>query len=99
MAFDYKKEFKELYQPKTEPSIITVPTMNYLAVRGTGDPNQDGGEYKEAIELLYGVAYTLKMSHKGPHKINGFFKETRYAFYIRHSIARFCSQRRLRLGC
>ena len=46
MAFDYKKEFKELYQPKTEPSIITVPTMNYLAVRGTGDPNQDGGEYK-----------------------------------------------------
>ena len=73
MAFDYKKEFKELYQPKTEPSIITVPTMNYLAVRGTGDPNQDGGEYKEAIELLYGVAYTLKMSHKGPHKINGFF--------------------------
>ena len=73
MVFDYKKEFKELYQPKTEPSIITVPTMNYLAVRGTGDPNQDGGEYKEAIELLYGVAYTLKMSHKGPHKIADFF--------------------------
>ena len=76
MVFDYKKEFKELYQPKTEPSIITVPTMNYLAVRGTGDPNQDGGEYKEAIELLYGVAYTLKMSHKGPHKIADFFNYT-----------------------
>lgn len=73
MAFDFKKEFKEFYQPKTKASIITVPKMNYLAVRGTGDPNQEDSAYKESIELLYGVAYTLKMSHKTDYKIEGFF--------------------------
>ncbi|MGT2636961.1 GyrI-like domain-containing protein [Streptococcus ratti] len=73
MAFDFKKEFKEFYQPKTKPSIITIPKMNYLAVRGTGDPNQENSAYKESIELLYGVAYTLKMSHKTDYKIEGFF--------------------------
>lgn len=73
MAFDFKKEFKEFYQPKTKPSIITIPKMNYLAVRGTGDPNQEDSAYKESIELLYGVAYTLKMSHKTDYKIEGFF--------------------------
>lgn len=73
MAFDFKKEFKAFYQPKTKPSIITVPKMNYLAVRGTGDPNQEDSAYKESIELLYGVAYTLKMSHKTDYKIEGFF--------------------------
>lgn len=73
MAFDFKKEFKEFYQPKIKPSIITIPKMNYLAVRGTGDPNQENSAYKESIELLYGVAYTLKMSHKTDYKIEGFF--------------------------
>ncbi|WP_277290630.1 GyrI-like domain-containing protein [Streptococcus orisratti] len=73
MAFDFKKEFKEFYQPKIKPSIITIPKMNYLAVRGTGDPNQEDSAYKESIELLYGVAYTLKMSHKTDYKIEGFF--------------------------
>lgn len=73
MAFDFKKEFKEFYQPKTKPSIITIPKMNYLAVRGTGDPNQEDSAYKESIELLYGAAYTLKMSHKTDYKIEGFF--------------------------
>lgn len=73
MAFDYKKEYKELYMPKTKPEIITVPKMNYLAVRGSGDPNAEGGEYQEAIGLLYGVSYTLKMSKKGSHQIEGYF--------------------------
>lgn len=73
MVFDFKKEFKEFYQPKIKPSIITIPKMNYLAVRGTGDPNQENSAYKESIELLYGVAYTLKMSHKTDYKIEGFF--------------------------
>lgn len=73
MAFDFKKEFKEFYQPKIKPSIITIPKMNYLAVRGTGDPNQENSAYKESIELLYGVAYTLKMSHRTDYKIEGFF--------------------------
>ena len=73
MAFDFKKEFKEYYLPKIKPEIITVPPINYLAVRGKGDPNQEGGEYQKAVGILYSVAYTLKMSYKGDHKINGFF--------------------------
>lgn len=73
MAFDFKKEYKEFYMPKEKPSIVTVPSMNYLAVRGHGDPNEEGGEYKEAIGLLYGVAFTIKMSKKGDHQIEGFF--------------------------
>lgn len=73
MAFDFKKEYKEFYMPKEKPSIVTVPSMNYLAVRGHGDPNEEGGEYEEAIGLLYGVAFTIKMSKKGDHQIEGFF--------------------------
>ncbi|MBQ3378819.1 MAG: GyrI-like domain-containing protein [Clostridia bacterium] len=74
MAFDYKKEYKEFYMPKSKPEIVNVPPMNYIAVRGKGDPNEEGGSYKEAIEILYAVAYTVKMSYKTPHKISGFFE-------------------------
>lgn len=73
LAFDYKKEFKELYQPKSNPVIVSVPSMNFIAVPGHGDPNEEGGEYQSAVELLYGVAYTIKMSKKGPHRIEGYF--------------------------
>ncbi|MBR6091073.1 MAG: GyrI-like domain-containing protein [Anaerolineaceae bacterium] len=73
MAFDYKKEYKEFYLPKGKPSIITVPKMNYIAVRGSGDPNEEDGEYKTAVGLLYALAFTIKMSKKGSHKIEGFF--------------------------
>lgn len=73
MAFDFKKEYKEFYMPKDKPSIVKVPPMNYLAVRGHGDPNEEGGEYKEAIGLLYGIAFTIKMSKKGSRQIEGFF--------------------------
>ena len=73
MAFDYKKEYKEFYMPPKQPTIVTVPKMNFIAVRGEGDPNEEGGEYKRAIELLYGIAYTIKMSKKGDHKIEGYF--------------------------
>ena len=73
MAFDYKKEYKEFYLPKDKPSIVTVPAMNYIAVRGKGDPNAEDGEYKEAIGLLYGIAFTIKMSKKGSHQIEGYF--------------------------
>ena len=73
MAFDFKKEYKEFYMPKAKPEILTVPRMNYIAVRGSGDPNAEDGEYKKAIELLYGVAYTIKMSKKGEHRIEGYF--------------------------
>lgn len=74
MAFDYKKEYKEFYAPKNEPSIVRIPKMNYLAVRGKGNPNQEEGEYKKSIELLYAVAFTIKMSYKGSYKINGYFE-------------------------
>ncbi|MBR3331015.1 MAG: GyrI-like domain-containing protein [Mogibacterium sp.] len=73
MAFDYKKEYKEFYMPKDRPAIVTVPPMNYIAVRGKGDPNQEDGEYKRAIGLLYGIAFTIKMSKKGDHQIDGYF--------------------------
>ena len=73
MPFDYKKEYKEFYLPPKEPQIITLPAMNFVAVRGKGDPNDPGGEYKAAIELLYGIAFTIKMSEKGSHKIAGYF--------------------------
>ena len=74
MAFDFKKEYKEFYMPPNKPVLVEVPAMNYVAVRGHGDPNQEGGAYKEAIGILYAIAYTLKMSYKGDHKIKGFFE-------------------------
>ncbi len=68
MAFDFKKEYKEFYMPKNKPSIVEIPRMNYIAVRGTGNPNEVNGDYQNTIGLLYGVAYTIKMSYKGTHK-------------------------------
>lgn len=74
MPFDFKKEFKEFYMPKNKPEVVTVPKMNYIAVRGKGDPNDEDGAYKQAIGVLYAVAYTLKMSYKTDYKIEGFFE-------------------------
>ena len=74
MAFDYKKEYKEFYMPANKPSIVTVPKMNYIAVRGKGNPNDENGEYKNSIGLLYAIAFTIKMSYKGSHKIDGYFE-------------------------
>lgn len=74
MAFDFKKEYKELYIPQNKPQIVNVPKMNYIAVRGTGNPNEEGGAYQQAIGVLYAVAYTLKMSYKTEYKIEGFFE-------------------------
>lgn len=73
MAFDYKKEYKEFYLPKNKPDLITVPPMNFIAVRGKGNPNEEGGAYKQSIDLLYGIAYTIKMSKLGDHRIEGYF--------------------------
>ena len=74
MAFDYKKEYKEFYMPKNKPSIVEVPKMNYIAVRGKGIPNDENSGYKESIGLLYAIAFTIKMSYKGTHKIDGYFE-------------------------
>lgn len=74
MAFDFKKEYKDFYMPKNKPEIVTVPKANYIAVRGKGNPNEIDGAYQQAISILYAVAYTLKMSYKTEHKIEGFFE-------------------------
>ena len=73
MAFDYKKEYREFYLPPRTPGLITVPAMNFLAVRGKGDPNEEGGAYKQALGMLYAVAFTIKMSKLGSHKLEGYF--------------------------
>ena len=75
MSFDFKKEYKEFYLPKKNPTIVKIPKMNYLAVRGKGNPNDPEGEYIKSIQLLYGIAYTLKMSYKSDYKIEGFFED------------------------
>ena len=72
--FDFKKEYKEFYMPKNKPEIVNIPKANYIAVRGKGDPNEEGGAYQRAISILYAVAYTLKMSYKTDHKIKGFYE-------------------------
>ena len=74
MAFDFKKEYKEFYMPKNKPEIVKIPPMNYVAVRGKGNPNVECGDYQQAISILYAVAYTLKMSYKTDYKIEGFFE-------------------------
>lgn len=73
MSFDYKKEYKEFYLPPRTPGIVTVPAMNFLAVRGRGDPNEEGGAYRQALGMLYAVAFTIKMSRLGKHKPEGYF--------------------------
>ena len=74
MTFDFKKEYKEYYQPKKKPEIINIPSFNFIAVRGKGNPNEENGMYQQAISVLYAVAYTLKMSYKTDHKIEGFYE-------------------------
>lgn len=74
MAFDFKKEYKEFYMPPKKPQIVHIPEMNYLAVRGRGNPNEEGGEYKASISLLYALAFTIKMSDRGGRKIEGYFQ-------------------------
>ncbi|NLA13404.1 MAG: transcriptional regulator [Tissierellia bacterium] len=73
MAFDYKKEYKEFCMPKNKPSIVDIPKMNYIALRGKGNPNEENGEYGKSVEMLYSIAYTIKMSYKGNYKIDGYF--------------------------
>ena len=74
MAFDFKKEYKEFYLPAATPQLVDVPNMNFIAVRGSGDHNEEGGAYQQALGVLYALAYTIKMSYKGEHKIQGFFE-------------------------
>lgn len=74
MAFDFKKEYREFYMPKEKPEIVNIPKANYIAVRGKGNPNEEGGAYQQAVGVLYAVAYTLKMSYKTNYKIEGFFE-------------------------
>lgn len=74
MPFDFKKEYKEFYLPPAKPGIVRVPAMRFVAVRGSGDPNQEGGAYQEAMGILYGIAFTIKMSPKAGHAMDGYFE-------------------------
>ncbi len=74
MPFDFKKEYKEYYLPPSKPGIVSVPSANYVAVRGSGNPNDETGEFKAAIDILYGISFTIKMSYKGNHRIDGYFE-------------------------
>ena len=74
MPFDYKKEYREFYLPPKKPHLITIPRMNFVAVHGKGDPNAPGGAYQEAMGVLYGIAFTIKMSYKDSHKMDGYFE-------------------------
>ena len=108
MAFDFKKEYKEFYMPKSKPEIVQVPKANYIAVRGQGDPNEADGAYQQAIGVLYAVAYTLKMSYKTDHKMEGFFEyvvpplegfgQIRLPLDLRDPPAGFCDAKGFRLG-
>ena len=73
MAFDFKKAYKEFYLPPKQPTLVTVPPMTFLAVRGQGDPNQPDGAYQQALGLLYAVAFTIKMSKLGLQQPEGYF--------------------------
>ena len=73
MAFDFKKEYRKYYLPGTAPALVHVPPMNFVAVRGAGDPNEADGAYQRALAVLYAVAYTVKMSKLGDHRIEGYF--------------------------
>ena len=86
MAFDFKKEYKEFYMPKNKPVIVNVPEANYIAIRGEGNPNEEGGSYQQAIGVLYAIAYTLRMSYKTDYKIEGFFE------YVVPPLEGFCVQ-------
>ncbi|MEF2655563.1 MAG: GyrI-like domain-containing protein [Eggerthellaceae bacterium] len=73
MAFDFKKEYKDLYLPKARPMLIDVPPMTFAAVPGKGDPNEEGGAYKQAVGLLYAFSFTIKMSKMGAWQPEGYF--------------------------
>lgn len=70
---DYKKEYKDLYQPAVKPSLIDVPEMRFIAVDGEGDPNTCPA-YKEAMEILYGLSFTIKMSKMSGAQPEGYFE-------------------------
>lgn len=76
MAFDFKKEYKDLYLPKTKPELIDVPPMSFIAVAGTGNPNEENGSYAGAMGLLYAFSYTIKMSKMGAWQPDGYFDYT-----------------------
>ena len=86
MPFDFKKEYKDLYVPKSKVSVVEVPPMTFFAVAGTGDPNEPDGAYSKALELLYGLSYTVKMSKMGPWQPEGYFDYVVPSIRLHHEI-------------
>lgn len=71
--FDYKKEYKDLYLPKNKPMIIKVPIMTFIMINGTKDPNNNK-DFQNALEMLYGISFTIKMSKKKGNQPKGYFE-------------------------
>lgn len=105
MAFDFKKEYRDLYVPGVRPAFVNVPAMTFAAVAGTGDPNEEGGAYQRALGLLYGFSYTVKMSKMGPWQPEGYFDfvvpplEGLWWAGLAYSTARRSATRRRFRGC
>ena len=60
---DYKKDEKEFYLPANQPGLITIPEMKFFMISGKGDPNTSES-FSEAVQALYSLSYTIKMSPK-----------------------------------
>lgn len=69
---DFKKTYKDLYMAKYNPVIVEVPTMNFIAIDGVGSPQNEA--YQKAVQALYALSYTIKMSYKSEVKIAGYFE-------------------------
>lgn len=69
---DYKKEFKDLYMPKTKPMSIQIPEINFIMVDGKGDPGNQ--EYQDAVSILYALSFTIKMSKMKENQPQGYFE-------------------------
>jgi hypothetical protein len=76
MKHEWKKQEKELYQPKGKPEVVEVPAMNFFTIRGEGHPESEA--FQACVEALYAASYTVRMSHKGKHKPDGYFEYTVY---------------------
>ena len=72
IKLDYKKKYKDLYQPKTTGMLIDIAAIPFLMVDGKGNPNEEDGDYSKAMQLLYGITFTIKMSRKGTKALEGY---------------------------
>lgn len=76
MKYEWKKKEKEIYLPKSEPTIVTVPKQNFITISGTGNPNSS--DFAEKVGILYSLAYAVKMMPKQGYTPEGYIDYTVY---------------------